>query len=46
MKLRSSATLFARTDPGERLFRAVLERFFGGEEDDATIALLGADAND
>jgi uncharacterized protein (DUF1810 family) len=41
VKLRSSMTLFARADPGEPLFTLVLERFYGGEEDAATVALLG-----
>ncbi|SDF07246.1 Uncharacterized protein, DUF1810 family [Blastococcus aurantiacus] len=39
-KLRSSMTLFARTDPGEPLFRAVLDRYFDGTEDDATTSRL------
>ena len=34
-------TLFARADPGEPLFTRVLERFYGGDEDAATVALLG-----
>jgi uncharacterized protein (DUF1810 family) len=41
MKLRSSMTLFARAAPDERVFRAVLDRYFGGEDDQATISLLG-----
>lgn len=40
VKLRSSMTLFARAAPQEAAFRAVLERYFGGAEDDATLALL------
>ncbi|MGT2427215.1 DUF1810 domain-containing protein [Amnibacterium kyonggiense] len=40
MKLRSSMTLFARADPAEPVFRRVLERWFDGEEDAATTALL------
>jgi uncharacterized protein (DUF1810 family) len=40
VKLRSSMTLFARADPDEPLFRAVLARYFAGEEDDATLRLL------
>lgn len=43
MKLRSSMTLFARaaTDPqAKEVFRAVLERYFGGDEDAATIERL------
>jgi uncharacterized protein (DUF1810 family) len=40
LKLRSSMTLFARAAPDEPLFRAVLERYFGGEEDPATVERL------
>lgn len=40
MKLRSSMTLFAHADPAEPAFRAVLDRYFGGQEDDATTARL------
>jgi uncharacterized protein (DUF1810 family) len=36
MKLRSSMTLFARAAPESPLFRAVLDRYFGGVADDAT----------
>jgi uncharacterized protein (DUF1810 family) len=36
IKLRSSMTLFARADPEEPLFRRVLERYYGGERDEAT----------
>ena len=39
-KLRSSMTLFAHADPGEPAFRAVLDRYFGGVEDDATTSRL------
>ncbi|MEU2348706.1 DUF1810 domain-containing protein [Modestobacter sp. NPDC049651] len=38
-KLRSSMTLFAHVSP-EPAFRAVLDRFFAGEEDPATTGLL------
>lgn len=44
VKLRSSMTLFAHAaedDDGARVFRAVLDRFFAGEEDAATLRLLG-----
>ncbi len=44
LKFRSSMTLFARAAPGEPLFRRALGKYFGGEEDEATIALLGAGA--
>jgi uncharacterized protein (DUF1810 family) len=40
LKLRSSMTLFHRADPSERAFVAVLERYFGGEPDQATDRLL------
>ncbi|HWA89718.1 MAG TPA: DUF1810 domain-containing protein [Rhizomicrobium sp.] len=40
LKFRSCMTLFARADPDAPAFRAALERFFGGREDDATLALL------
>jgi uncharacterized protein (DUF1810 family) len=36
VKLRSSMTLFARADPGQPLFREVLDRFFAGRGDEAT----------
>lgn len=40
LKLRSSMTLFAHADPQERVFRDVLDRFFDGEQDERTVALL------
>jgi uncharacterized protein (DUF1810 family) len=39
-KLRSSMTLFAHAAPGEPVFSAVLEQYFGGAEDDATTSRL------
>jgi uncharacterized protein (DUF1810 family) len=42
MKLRSSMTLFARAAPESPLFRAVLDRYFGGLEDKATDERLAA----
>lgn len=36
LKVRSSMTLFARADPGEPLFPAVLDRFYDGEADPET----------
>jgi len=39
-KLHSSITLFARADPSEPVFRAVLDQYFGGAEDDGTITRL------
>ncbi len=40
LKLRSSATLFVRADPAARVFRRVLDRYFGGVPDPATEALI------
>jgi uncharacterized protein (DUF1810 family) len=40
LKLRSSMTLFGRADPSEPAFRAVLDRWFDGVEDDLTVARL------
>ncbi len=42
LKLRSSMTLFARADPVEELFPAVLDRFYDGEADPATDRLLAS----
>ena len=36
-KLRSSMTLFAQVDPGQTVFHTVIDRFFDGEEDPATL---------
>jgi uncharacterized protein (DUF1810 family) len=40
VKLRSSLTLFNRASPGD-LFGRALDAFFGGAEDERTLALLG-----
>lgn len=40
MKLRSSMTLFAHAADDSGDFVEVLEKFYGGEEDSATLALL------
>jgi len=40
MKLRSSMTLFARAADDNADFVAVLDKFYGGEEDPATLARL------
>ena len=40
MKLRSSATLFARASAAGSVFDQLLERYFGGEPDDKTLRLL------
>jgi len=41
MKLRSSATLFACVSPVGSVFEKVLDRYFQGERDSATLRLLG-----
>lgn len=41
VKLRSSMTLFARTDGDDPVFKQVLERYFGGVADKATEQRLG-----
>jgi uncharacterized protein (DUF1810 family) len=41
LKLRSSMTLFAHLAPDETAFRAVLDRYYDGAEDPATLSLLG-----
>ena len=40
LKLRSSMTLFAHADPDQPVFRAVLDKFYGGAGDEATTARL------
>ena len=40
IKLRSSLTLFARADPADERFSGALRKFYAGEEDEATLALL------
>jgi uncharacterized protein (DUF1810 family) len=40
LKLRSSMTLFDRAVPDEPVFRQVLEKYYGGELDDATLSRL------
>jgi uncharacterized protein (DUF1810 family) len=42
MKLRSCATLFARVSPGRSVFQRLLDRFFAGAPDRATLGLLEA----
>lgn len=43
VKLRSSMTLFHVADPRQPLFTAVLNQYFGGQLDDATLARLSSD---
>jgi uncharacterized protein (DUF1810 family) len=40
LKLRSSMTLFERAAPEEPVFGQVLEQYYGGKRDDATLARL------
>ena len=40
-KLRSSMTLFERAAPEEPVFREVLDQYFGGAPDRATLSRLG-----
>ena len=40
MKLRSSATLFAHVSPGGSVFHRLLDKYFGGQPDGATLRLL------
>jgi uncharacterized protein (DUF1810 family) len=40
LKLRSSMTLFSAAAPDEPVFAEVLEGFFGGEPDKATLGLI------
>jgi uncharacterized protein (DUF1810 family) len=42
LKLRSSATLFAEVSAPDSVFHRLLERYFGGEPDAATLRLLGS----
>lgn len=42
LKFRSSMTLFALADPADDRFRRALERFFDGQPDPRTLALLAA----
>ncbi len=34
-------TLFAHADPEQGIFREVLDRYYDGDEDGRTVALLG-----
>ena len=40
LKQRSSVTIFHRADPDEPVFRRVLDRFHGGDADEATVRML------
>ncbi len=41
-KLRSSATLFASVSPPGSVFERLLDTYFGGRRDDATLRLIGS----
>ncbi len=43
LKLRSCMTLFALADPDCAVFRAVLDKYYGGRPDSRTLALAGED---
>jgi uncharacterized protein (DUF1810 family) len=40
LKLRSSATLFAQVSPAGSVFHRLLDKYFGGQPDDATLRLI------
>lgn len=40
LKLKSSMTLFASISNGENIFNEVIDKYFNGKYDDATIRLL------
>ena len=44
LKLRSSATLFAQVSPTGSVFHRLLDKYFGGEPDEATLRLIAATA--
>ena len=46
MKLRSCATLFARVSPPGSVFDRLLDRYFHGRRDDATLRLVAAAAGE
>jgi uncharacterized protein (DUF1810 family) len=46
MKLRSSMTLFVHAGPEQPVFRDVLDHWFDGAEDDATVSRLRESSED
>lgn len=40
MKFRSCMTLFAHAAPEEQIFRSAIDKYFGGSEDQSTVARL------
>jgi uncharacterized protein (DUF1810 family) len=45
LKLRSSATLFAQVSPAGSAFHRLLDKYFQGEPDEATMQILGLSAS-
>jgi uncharacterized protein (DUF1810 family) len=45
LKLRSCATLFGRVVPAESVYERVLERYFQGAPDEATLRLIAAEGS-
>jgi uncharacterized protein (DUF1810 family) len=43
LKVRSSMTLFARATDDNAEFRAVLDKFYNGDDDPATVELLSSE---
>ncbi len=43
LKLKSCATLFALVSPSGSVFHRLLEKYFAGEQDTKTLALIGMD---
>ena len=41
LKFRSSMTLFSMAEPGPSVFHDALDRYFGGQPDRSTVALIG-----
>ncbi|HNY00074.1 MAG TPA: DUF1810 domain-containing protein [Oscillospiraceae bacterium] len=41
LKLRSSMTLFSLVSPDNTVFRDVLDKYYGGEPDRATLSIVG-----
>jgi uncharacterized protein (DUF1810 family) len=42
LKFRSSMTLFEAAAPDDQVFKAVLQKYFGGERDPSTLEQLGS----
>jgi uncharacterized protein (DUF1810 family) len=43
LKLRSSMTLFSEVSPPGSVFQRVIDRYYGGESDQATLTRIGGD---